>query len=84
MPVVITDKEIQASGLSESQFRLELAIVLFEKNIYTLGQAAHFANIPVAVMQNELSKRKIPLHYTLDDLENDYRNILKERDADYK
>ena len=84
MALVISDEEIKRSGLSEQQFKLEIALHLYAMNVFTLGQAAAFCNISHAEMMENIGSKKIPMHYTLEDLEYDYKNILKERDADYK
>lgn len=84
MALLITDEQLKASGLTEQQVRLELAVRLFELNVFTLGKAAEFAGIHQAELMEELWTRKIPLHYTIEDLEYDFENIVKDRDADYK
>ena len=84
MSVIITDEDIKRSGLSEIQFRLEIAMHLYQINVFTLGQAAFFCNISQAAMMEQLGSRKIPVHYTIDDLDYDYKNMVNERDADYK
>src|ERR1019366_8473364 len=40
MALVISDEEIKRSGLSEQQFKLEIALHLYAMNVFTLGQAA--------------------------------------------
>lgn len=84
MSVVITDDDIKRAGVSEAQFRLEIALHLYSVNIFTLGQAASFCNVSQAEMMEHLGTRKIPVHYTIEDLDYDYKNIVRERDADYK
>ena len=84
MAFVISDDEIKKSGLSEQQFRLEIAVHLYAVNVFTLGQAAGFCNLSQAEMMEIAGSRKIPVHYTIEDLDYDYKNILKERDVDYK
>lgn len=65
--------------MSEDEFRLELAIFLFEKEIFTLGKASEFANKPQFFLQKELAKRKIPLHYGFEEYQEDI-NTIKEMD----
>jgi predicted HTH domain antitoxin len=73
--LLITDEEIKRTGLSGEQLKLELAILLFEKNIFTLGLAAEFCGLHQLQMQKELAARKIPLHYDIDMLHEDIANI---------
>jgi predicted HTH domain antitoxin len=84
MALTITDDEIKRIGLTEQQFKLEIAIHLYAINVFTLGQAANFCNISQAEMMEQVGSRKIPVHYTIDDLDYDYKNLVKERDADNK
>ena len=84
MSLPISDDMIKKAVIIEEQFRIEIAIHLFSLNIFTLGQATEFAKLYQMQMMEELAKRKIPLHYTVEDLDYDYQNIVKERDADYK
>ena len=75
MSLLITDEEIKRTGLSAEQLKLELAIMLFEKSIFTLGTAAEFCGLHQLQMQKELAHRKIPLHYDVDMLHEDIANI---------
>lgn len=74
MSVVITDELLKNARISEQEFRLELAIFLFEKEIFTLGKASKFAGIHRIKLQKELAKRKIPVHY-------DYQEYLKDKET---
>jgi predicted HTH domain antitoxin len=84
MSVIITDEDVRRSGLSEAQFRIEIALHLYAINVFTLGQAATFSQISQAEMMEILGSKKIPVHYTIDDLDYDYKNIVNDRNADYK
>lgn len=75
MALVITDEQIKASGLTEQQLRLEIAVRLFELNVFTLGKAAEFAGLHKVQMQQHLAERKIPMHYDLEMLNEDIENI---------
>jgi predicted HTH domain antitoxin len=75
MALVITDNEIKKTGLSEKQLKLELANHLFEKKIFTPGNAAEFCGLNKMETQRELAKRKIPLHYTIEMLHEDMANL---------
>jgi len=75
MSLLITDEEIKRTGLSAEQLKLEIAVLLFEKSIFTLGTAAEFSGLHKLQMQQELAKRKISLHYDVDMLHEDIANI---------
>jgi predicted HTH domain antitoxin len=63
MSVLITDQMFAQANVPEPQFRLELAIFLFEKGLMTLGKAAELAQVHQFALQKELAGRKIPMHY---------------------
>jgi predicted HTH domain antitoxin len=67
-------KTIQ-SRLSPSDLALHLAIGLFVSDEATLGQAAEVAGLAQAAFLKELGKRKIPIHYGMQELEEDLKAI---------
>jgi predicted HTH domain antitoxin len=73
--LLISDDEVKRTGLSAEELKVEIAVFLFEKKIVTLGLAAEFCGIHKLQMQQELAKRKIPLHYDIDMLHEDVANI---------
>jgi predicted HTH domain antitoxin len=54
-----------------------LAIGLFADDKVTLGQAAAIADISQPEFLKELGKRSIPIHYGLDELEQDIATVRK-------
>lgn len=79
MSIQISDDVIRSSGLTEQELKIELAVALFEHDKLTLSQASRMAELPQLFFQRELAKRQIPLHYTLEDLQTDVKNIGLER-----
>jgi predicted HTH domain antitoxin len=77
MAVVVPDDVMQAAGLSEAEARLALALELFRQERLTLGQASRVAGIPQAEMLAELGRHEIPIHYGVDELNEDLRTIQK-------
>ena len=63
------------SGKSEPEFRLELAIVLYQELKVPAGKAAEIAGISRMEFWEELGKRNIPLNYDVADFEQDVQNI---------
>jgi predicted HTH domain antitoxin len=84
MVLMMSEEEIRKTGMTETQLKLEIAIHFFSIGAFTLGQAASFCSLNQAEMMEILGTRKIPMHYTVEDLDYDYQNIVQERDADYK
>ncbi len=61
--MIIEDTYIKASGYTEEQLKLEIAIMLFEKDKLSLRKAASLSGLHWLTFMQELDKRQIPLHY---------------------
>jgi predicted HTH domain antitoxin len=75
MSLVIPDETLRYAGMSEAELREEIAILLFQKERLTLGQASQLAQISQLQFQRLLADRKIPLHYGVTEFEEDIRTI---------
>lgn len=62
-------------GNSAEGAPLQLAIALYTKKDLTLGQAAEVAGLSQADFQRELGARRIPINYTMEDLESDLQTV---------
>jgi predicted HTH domain antitoxin len=75
MTLSIPDEIIQATGMSEDDLLLELAVLLFQKERLTLAQASRLVGMPRLRFQQLLASRQIPIHYDVDELEADIRTL---------
>lgn len=75
MSLIITDELLKNAPMSEEEFRLELAIFLFQKEVFTLGKASEFVGIPQFILQKELAKRKISMHYGYEEFKEDLTTV---------
>ena len=75
MHITIPDTVIEEAGLTEDRVRLEVALALFRLDALTLAQAARLAGLHRMRFQAELARREIPLHYGVDELEEDARTL---------
>jgi predicted HTH domain antitoxin len=71
MNVSIPDEILESARMSEAELRLEIAVLLFEKDRITLAQASVLAGMDRLRFQHLLASRGIPLHYDVDELEED-------------
>ena len=71
MPVTVSDELLQSADLTEAELQIEIAVTLFQQDRLTLGQASIFANVDQIDMQRILASRRIPLHYGVEELEQD-------------
>ena len=56
---------------TKSRLKLELAVSLYAQDILSLGKAAELAGISRLQLNDALAKRRVPMHYTQDDLRDD-------------
>ena len=77
MTITISDNILKSCGLSEKEFLLEIAISLYQRKILSLGKAASLASLHRIHFQKALSQRKIPIHFSELDLEQDLRTLDK-------
>jgi predicted HTH domain antitoxin len=77
MSLVISNELMQASGLSEEDFLLEIIILLFQKKKISIGKASKLAGLPLLKFQHELAVRQIPIHYDVEEFEVDLQTLLK-------
>jgi predicted HTH domain antitoxin len=77
MIVEIPDQIITQSGLSAKEILLKIAILLFQEEKLTLGQASKLAELHQFEFQQELAKRRIPVHYDEEDFRRDLQTIAK-------
>ena len=73
-----TIKDILSTArISETEFRQEIAVLFFQKEKITLAQAAHIADMPLLRFQHLLASREIPIHYGIDEFEEDLETLKK-------
>jgi predicted HTH domain antitoxin len=75
MSIVVSDEILSATRMSEAEMRSEIALMLFEKEKLTLAQASRFAGINRIAFQHLLASRQIPVHYGVEDFEQDIKNL---------
>ena len=79
MSLVIPDAVVKATHLSETELLMELAVLMYQQDRLTLGQASNFAGVSQGAFQKVLGSRRIPVHYGLDDLERDVETVNQRR-----
>jgi predicted HTH domain antitoxin len=79
MTVEIPDHVLEQAGLSSNELLLKVAMLLFEEEKLTLGQASRLAGMHQSEFQREIAAAGIPVHYGEEDLERDLATLgLKE------
>ena len=75
MTITIPDETLGDLRLTSEQTRMEIAVGLFADRRVTLARAAKIADVPFLTFQRVLAKRRIPLHYEVEDFEADARTL---------
>lgn len=75
MTIQIPDDILAHAHLSEEYLKTQLAMVLYEKNILSFGQARKLSGLNVLSFQEVLGKNKIAAHYDSEDLAMDLINL---------
>lgn len=75
MKIEISDELVKKSGMTVEEIMLRVAIMLFQEEKLTLGQAADLAGIHQIQFQRELAQRNIPIHYGEEEFESDLKNL---------
>lgn len=75
MSIVISDEVLRAVQMSEAELLQEIAVMLFQKERFTLGQASRFAGMNQLQFQRLLASRQIPLHYDIAELREDVKSL---------
>jgi len=77
MTISIPDEVMAQTKLSASDLKIELAAYLYEKRRLSIGKARKIAGLGLIDFQQELAKRNIYLHLTIEDVDTDLRNLSK-------
>ena len=75
MTIEPSDTILAKSHTTAQEVKLQIAIALFKEEIFTLGQAALLAELPQLIFQQELAKRKIAVHYDVEELRQDLQHL---------
>lgn len=67
--------------MQDSQFKVEIAVLLYQNMKATLAKASEFAGLHQFEFQKILAERKIPIHYDVKDLENDLSILSQVNDG---
>ena len=72
---IIPDDILQATRMTEEELRQEIAVLLFQKEKLTLGQASRLAQMNRLQFQHLLASRQIPVHYDVADFREDLKTL---------
>jgi len=73
---IITICKVRENEL-EAFLKRAIAIELFREGFVSIGKASEIAEVTRNEMMDLLGERKIPLHYTVEDLEEDIKTLRR-------
>ncbi|NET83610.1 MAG: UPF0175 family protein [Moorea sp. SIO1F2] len=75
MSVVIPDDIVQASQMTEDEFKLEIGLMLYKQDKISSGKVRAWTGLTVIEFQHELAKRGLDLNYDVADFEADLKTL---------
>jgi len=75
MSVVISDEVLYSTHMTASELMQEIALLLFQREKLTLGQASQLAGMGQLQFQFLLAGRGIPIHYGIAEFEADLETL---------
>ena len=71
MSLVIPDTILHTARMTAAELAQEVAVLLYQKEKLTLGQASQLAEMSQLQFQHLLASRRIPVHYDVAEFEAD-------------
>lgn len=75
MTITIPDNVLTDAQINPDELLIDFAAYLYNKQILSIGQAKKIAKLDLISFQKELAKRNIYLHFDVEDLEKDLKNL---------
>ncbi len=75
MTITIPDNALSQANISPDELLIELAIYLYDKGTISMGKARKLAGLDQISFQKEMAKRNVNIHFGVEDLEKDLKNL---------
>lgn len=82
MSLIIPDAILQTTRMSEGEMLREIAVMLYQKEKMTAGQASNLAKMSRMQFQHLLASRQINIHYDVEDFEQDLKTLKEIKQSD--
>ncbi len=69
--IELSDEMLYTKGITREDFKLQLALYLFQQDLFSIGKASKLAGLHPAQFQKELARQQISVHYGSDDYAQD-------------
>jgi len=77
MIIEIPDSIIQLSEKEKKDLQMDIAFLLYDRELISLGKAAEMTGLNYLEIREELKKRGMFIKFGIDDLRKDQENISK-------
>lgn len=77
MSLVIPDDILRAANISAGELRQEIALLLFQQDKLTIGQASEFSDMSQLEFQRLLASHYIPVHYGIREFAEDLETLRR-------
>ena len=77
MSLVIPDDILRAANISARELRQEIALLLFQQDKLTPGQASEFTGLSQLEFQRLLASHHIPVHYGRQEFADDLETLRR-------
>ncbi|MBX2889625.1 MAG: UPF0175 family protein [Saprospiraceae bacterium] len=77
MVLEIPDRVLSHSKYTVEDFKLDVAVMLYQKQVMSLARAAEWVGLSRLEFQKELKDRDIHLHYEVSDLHEELATLEK-------
>lgn len=75
MTITIPDQALADANIKSEDLRIEIAVFLYERKALSWGKARKLAGLDEMAFRRELSKRNVYVHFSIEDLEKDLKNL---------
>jgi predicted HTH domain antitoxin len=75
MTLTIPDIALEKMNVTQEELRLELAVLLYEKQSLSFGQAKTLAGLSHLEFQHALKERNVPLNYDIEAFHEDLKTL---------
>jgi predicted HTH domain antitoxin len=75
MSIFIPEDILKAAEITEDELKLELALLLYQKNKVSSGKIRSWLGLSVLEFQHELAKRNLCINYDIEELNQDIENL---------
>lgn len=78
MTILLPDHIFDRTEVTEAEFKLDLALLMYEKGMLTSGKAAEFAGVSQFEFGRAMATRGLSISYKEEDLDHDLRQLKEQ------